>query len=161
MTASGGHASTDITDLLDFPSTIWSLGASISMPIFHGGQLDAEVERAKAAWEESVANYRAQVLVALREVDDALAATRLLREQGQAQSQALEAARSSAKLARQRFDAGFSGYLDVIDSERSALALERSLAQISGLRFAAAVQLVKSIGGGWTSEELPGLAGTR
>jgi len=161
LTASGGHASTDITDLLDFPSTIWSLGASMTMPLFHGGQLDAEVERAKAAWEESVANYRQQVLIALREVDDALAATRLLREQGAAQAEALEAARTSAKLARQRFDAGFSGYLDVIDSERSALALERGLAQISGLRYAAAVQLVKAIGGGWSSEELPELASAK
>jgi hydrophobe/amphiphile efflux-1 (HAE1) family protein/NodT family efflux transporter outer membrane factor (OMF) lipoprotein len=161
LTGEYGHESTDITDLLDFPSRIWSLGASMHLPIFNGGQLKAEVERAKAAWEESVANYRSQVLLALREVDDALAATRLLREQGAAQAEALESARTSAKLARQRFDAGFSGYLDVIDSERSVLALERGLAQTSGLRFAATVQLVKALGGGWSSEELPALAGTR
>ncbi len=158
LTGEVGHESTDITDLLDFPSRIWSLGASLSLPIFNGGRLDAEVERSKAAWEESVANYRQQVLVALREVDDALAATRLLAEQGAAQSDALEAARASAKLAHQRFDAGFSGYLDVIDSERTVLSLERGVAQTSGLRFAAAVQLVKALGGGWTSEELPELA---
>jgi len=160
LTASGGYESTEITNLLDFPSRIWSLGASMHLPIFNGGRLDAEVERSKAAWEESVANYRQQVLVALREVDDALAATRLLREQGAAQQEALDSARASSKLARQRYDAGFSGYLDVIDSERSVLSFERGLAQTSGLRFAAAVQLVKALGGGWSSAELPQLAGS-
>ncbi len=161
LTGQAGYESADVSDLLSFPSRIWSLGAGITVPIFNGNRLAAEVERAKAAWEESVANYRQEVLVALREVDDALAASRLLAEQAQAQSQALDAARQSAVLARQRFDAGFVGYLDVVESERTALGLERALAQTSGARFAAAVQLVKALGGGWTSEELPKLAGTR
>ncbi|MBK7643093.1 MAG: multidrug efflux RND transporter permease subunit [Planctomycetes bacterium] len=158
LTAGAGYESNELTDLLDFPSRIWNIGAGITVPIFNGGRLSAEVERAKAAWEESVAAYRQQVLVALREVDDALAATRLLREQSAAQSEALEAARNGAQLARQRFDAGFSGYLDVLDSDRNALALERALAQTEGARFAAAVQLVKALGGGWSSEALPKLA---
>ena len=98
------------------------------------------------------------MLVAFKEVQDALTATRLLAEESAALERALQASRKASALAHTRFDAGFVGYIDVIDSERSALIAERAAVQIAGLRFITAVQLVKALGGGWSSDELPALA---
>jgi multidrug efflux system outer membrane protein len=129
----------------------------LSVPIIQGGRLDADLERARAAHAEGVASYRQKVLVAFREVQDALTATRLLAEQSTAQDRAHSAARRASELARTRFDAGFVSYLDVVDGDRARLTAERAAAQLQGSRFVTAVQLIRALGGGWDAAALPGL----
>ena len=158
LTGYGGVESKDVDGLFDTSSNIWSIGPSLTLPIFQGGRNQANLRRSRAAFDEGVAAYRESVLVAFKEVQDALTATRLFAEQGAAIERSLVAARKAAELARKRFDAGFVGYIDVIDSERSALVAERAAAGIAGSRYLAAVQLIKALGGGWDASELPSLA---
>jgi len=160
LTGFGGFESSELTNLFDWDSRAWNLMPSISLPLFQGRRLDANFDRARAEYEEGVAIYRQQILVAFREVEDALAATRLLAEASQAQQAALDAARRAATLARQRFDAGLVGFLDVVEGERTALGIERAQILLRGQRFANAVQLIKALGGGWDgAQSLPALAG--
>jgi hydrophobe/amphiphile efflux-1 (HAE1) family protein/NodT family efflux transporter outer membrane factor (OMF) lipoprotein len=151
LTGYAGVESKDVDGLFDLESNIWSIGPSLSLPIFQGGRNQANLRRSRAAFEESVAAYRQSVLVAFKEVQDALTATRLLAEQGAAIERTVEASRRASQLARTRFDAGYVGYIDVIDSQRTELVAERAAAQVAGLRFVATVQLIKSLGGGWNS----------
>ena len=149
LTGFAGWESTDVESLFNWQSRIWSLGPSITLPIFQGSRNRATLRRAQATWVEGVANYRERVLIAFKEVQDALTASRLLGEQAVAQSRALAAAQRSAKLSRTRYNAGFVSYLEVIESERTALATERASAQLAGRRFVTSIQLIKAIGGGW------------
>ncbi len=158
LTAFAGVESGEIDDLFDWSSRIWGIGPTLSLPIFKGGELDAERDRARAAWEEGVANYRQQVLIAFKEVQDALTSTRRYAEQSAAQERAVASARRARDLSVTRFEAGFVSFLDVIDGERTALAAERSAALLRGARFVTAVQLVKALGGGWDPSQLPPLA---
>jgi multidrug efflux system outer membrane protein len=158
LTGFAGYASAELSTLFDTDSQIWSIGPSLTLPIFNGGRNTANLRAAEAAYTEGVARYRQSVLVAFREVQDALTARRLLRDQALAQSQAVVAAERAASLARRRFDAGLVSYLEGVDSERQALDLERERARLDGDRFVVAVQLVRALGGGWSSEALPELA---
>jgi multidrug efflux system outer membrane protein len=95
--------------------------------------------------------FRQQVLIAFREVEDALVASRLLADQAIAQDRALTAARRATQLAQTRYDAGYVGYLDVIEAQRTSLATERASTQLAAQRLNASVALIKSLGGGWKS----------
>jgi len=158
LTGFAGFESKELGNLFDADSNIWSIGPSLSLPIFQGGRNRANLELRRAAFEEGVAVYRQSVLVAFKEVQDALSDIRLLSEQNEATGRAMVAARRAAELAHTRYDSGFVGYIDVIDSERTALVVERAAAQVAGLRFAAAVSLVKALGGGWDASSLPAIA---
>jgi efflux transporter, outer membrane factor (OMF) lipoprotein, NodT family len=149
LTGFAGQASGDIDRLFDSDSRIWSIGPRLYLPIFQGGRNRANLARSRAAYEEAVAEFRQQVLVAFREVQDALTATKLLSEQSAAQARALEAARRTAARAQTRYDAGVVSYLEVIDAQRSVHALERSDAQLAAQRANARVALIKALGGGW------------
>ena len=149
LTGFAGWESTDVESLFNWQSRIWRLGPSVTLPIFQGSRNRATLRRAQATWVEGVANYRERVLIAFKEVQDALTASRLLGEQAVAQSRALAAAQRSAKLSRTQYNAGFVSYLEVIESERTALATERASAQLAGQRFVTSIQLIKAIGGGW------------
>jgi multidrug efflux system outer membrane protein len=160
LTGYGGFESKEVTNLFDLSSNVWSIAPSLSLPIFQGFRNEQNLRLERAAFDASVAGYRQSVLVAFKEVQDALTATRLLTEQSQAIRRSELAAQRASELARKRFDAGFTGYIDVIDSERTALVVSRAAAQIEGLRFVAAVSLIKALGGGWDSTSLPALAGS-
>jgi len=149
LTGSAGFESADTASLFQADSRIWSIGPSLYLPIFQGGRNHANLERSRAAYDESVALFRQSVLVAFREVQDALTATRLLTEQSGAQERALRSARRSAVLAQTRYDAGYVSYLDVIDAQRTALATERASAQLAAERLNTSVALIKALGGGW------------
>ncbi len=152
LTGYAGFESKDVNGLFDLESSIWSIGPSVSLPIFQGGRNQANLRRSRAAYEEGVAAYRQSVLVAFKEVQDALTAARLLADQSAAVDRTTQASRRASELARKRFDAGFVGYIDVIDSQRTELVAERAAAQVEGLRFVTAVQLIKALGGGWNSD---------
>jgi multidrug efflux system outer membrane protein len=155
LTGYAGVESEEFADLFDASSNIWSIGPSVSLPIFQGGRNQANLRRSKAAFEQSVAAYRQSVIVAFKEVQDALTATRLLADQSSAVQRTVESSRRAADLAQKRFDAGYVGYIDVIDSQRTELSAEREAARVSGLRYVNAVQLVKALGGGWNSDLPP------
>ena len=152
LTGSAGYASNDIDHLFTADSRTWSIGPSLYLPIFQGGRNRANLARSRAAYDESVAVFRQSVLVAFREVQDALTATRLLAEQSAAQNRALVSARRAAQLAQTRYDAGYVTYFEVIDAQRTVLGLERAAAQLAAQRLNNGVALIKSLGGGWHRE---------
>jgi multidrug efflux system outer membrane protein len=149
LAGSGGWQSAKLEHLIDADSMVWSLGPALSVPLFAGGRNAANVEAVKAGHAQAVAEYRRRVLVALQEVEDALAAVRLLALQQEAQAAVVAASREAAALSIERFTQGLVSFLDVVDAERARLEAERRGAQIRGQRMAAAILLVKALGGGW------------
>jgi outer membrane protein, multidrug efflux system len=152
LTGSGGFLSADVESLFNWESRVWSIGPSLSLPIFAGGRNRANYQRAQARFEEVAARYRQRVLVAFGEVENSLAGIHLLAEEAAAQERALTSAQLARDLARESFSAGIVQYLDVIDADRAALQTSRSNVQIVGLRLIATVQLIKALGGSWTRE---------
>jgi multidrug efflux system outer membrane protein len=154
LTASGGYLSGDIETLFRWDSRTWTLGPSVSLPIFAGGRNRANYKRSKEAFDEAVARYREQILVAFRDVENSLAGIRHLATESGAQSRAVRNARRAADLATDRYRSGLVSYLEVVDASREALQAERADAQLSGQRLAASVQLIKALGGGWSEQQL-------
>jgi multidrug efflux pump len=151
LTGSGGFLSADVDTLFNWNSHVWSLGPSLSLPLFTGGRNKANYKRSQAAFEESVATYRQQVLVAFGEVEDRLADIRYLADQWSAQQRAVASARRAADLATDRYRSGIVSYTDVVDASRDALQAERGNDQLLGQRLIADVQLIKALGGGWNN----------
>jgi multidrug efflux system outer membrane protein len=154
LTASGGYLSGDVESLFNWDSRVWSIGPSISLPLFAGGRIRANYKRSQAAFDESVARYRQQVLVAFGDVENSLAGVRYLAQQSAAQQRAVANARRAADLATERYRSGIVSYLEVVDTSREALNAERSNAQLTGQRLNIAVQLIKALGGGWQEQSL-------
>ena len=154
LTASGGYLSGELDTLFKWDSRTWSVGPSLSLPIFAGGRNRANYKRAQAAFAESVARYRQHVLVAFGDVENSLSGIRHLADQSVAQQRAVSNARRAADLATERYRAGIVSYLEVVDASREALQAERANARLAGQRLSAAVQLIKALGGGWSDEEI-------
>ncbi len=124
-------------------------GALVSLPIFNGGANLANYRQAKAAYEEAVADYRQQVLVAFQEVEDGLSDLRLLSRQAEILERAVDSSKGAANLSIVRYKAGLVSYIEVIDSQRAQLASEISLTQARAERLSATVLPVRALGGGW------------
>jgi outer membrane protein, multidrug efflux system len=154
LTASGGYLSADAENLFNWEGRVWSIGPSVSLPIFAGGRNRANYRRSQYDYEEAVAKYRQQVLVAFGDVENSLAGIRHLGAQSAAQERAVVSARRSAELATDRYRSGIVSYLEVVDANREALQAERANAQLAGQRLIASVQLIKALGGGWETAEL-------
>jgi multidrug efflux system outer membrane protein len=161
LTGAAGFESMDVETLFNWQSKAWSLGPSITLPLFEGGRIRANLKRSRAAYEESVATYRQQVLVAFKEVQDALTDSRLLNQQAQAQDRSTASAHRTADISNSRYRAGLVSYLEVVESERTALDAERESARLTGQRLVTSVQLIKALGGGWADSSLPKLAISR
>jgi len=149
LTGQVGYLSADVEKLFTDPSRVWSLGPSLSLPLFTAGRTAAEVKQAEAAFQELLAVYRQSVLNAFREVEDSLAQIALRNEESTAQAEALSAAELTVRLAKARYETGAVNYLEFLDADRSRLQQERKLAQLAGQHFAATVRLIKALGGGW------------
>ncbi len=149
LTGFGGYASTDISDLFQWSSRAWLLGAFASLPVFDGGRRKAGVESASADLDGAVATYREQILVAFRDVEDQLAALRLLSEQSQAQTRAVTSASRTTSLSDARYRAGFVSQLELLDAQRSELRNRREELQVRSARYQSTVALVRALGGGW------------
>jgi multidrug efflux pump len=158
LTGSGGYLSADVDTLFNWNSRTWSIGPSLSLPIFAGGRNKANYQRSKAAFEESVANYRQQVLVAFGEVEDSLSGIRHLADESSAQQRAVTNARRAVDLATDRYTSGIVSYIEVVDASRDALQAERGNAQLAGERLIADIQLIKALGGGWNNLVMANLA---
>lgn len=145
--ASAGFRSGALGKLFDAPSRIWSLGPSLALALFDGGARDAAVEQARAGYDQAVATYRQTVLTAFQEVQDNLAAARLLRREAGEQEQALAAARRAREIAEDQYRAGTVSALNVISAQTLELAAERGALDIQNRRLTASVQLLKNAGG--------------
>ena len=154
LTGSGGYLSGDVESLFTWDSRKWSIGPSVSLPIFAGGRNRANYQHSQAALEESTALYRQQILVAFGEVENSLSGIRHLAAQSAAQERAVTNARRAAELASERYRSGIVDYREVVDASRDTLSAERANAQLAGERLIAAVQLIKSLGGGWTEQQI-------
>ena len=149
LTGSGGLQSGELQDIFSWESRTWSIGPSLTIPIFAGGKGGANIRRAEAAYEEAVAVYRQRVLVAFRDVEDNLAALGFLSEQAKARTEAAEAAIAAAGLAFDRYRAGAVNFLEVVDAESARLRSETSRILVAREQMAATVRLIKALGGGW------------
>ena len=154
LTGSGGYLSGDVESLFNWDSRTWSIGPSLSLPIFAGGRNRANYKRAWAAYDEALANYRQQVLIAFGDVEDSLSDIRHLADQNSAQELAVKNARRAADLATDRYRSGIVAYIEVVDANRDALSAERANAQLAGQRLIASVQLIKALGGGWEEQDI-------
>ena len=151
LTLSGttGFRSPDTASLFTAPSRFWSIGPAIVQSIFDAGLRRAQTEQAIAAYDATVANYRQVALTALQDVEDNLAALRILEEEARAEEDAVQAARLSLSLVLNQYKAGTVSYLNVVTAQTALLNEERNAVGIRGRRLAAAVALIKALGGGW------------
>ena len=159
LTASAGFESASLTSWLAGLSTFWSVGPAAVATIFDGGRRQAVSAQAQAAYEEMVADYQGSVLTALQEVEDNLAALRVLREEADIQQGAVAAADRSVTLANNRYRGGVASYLEVTAAQNAALSSQRIAADILSRRLSASVLLIKALGGGWNISSLPELKG--
>ncbi len=149
LIANAGLLSGDVSTLFQNESEKWNIGPTVSLPLLSGGKNKANLERARATYDEALALYRQSILTALGDVENQLTALDWLRDQSEAQNRTHTAAEKAAELARVRHDAGTSPYLEVIETSRTALTAKRGVHQVAGQRLIATVALIKALGGGW------------
>jgi outer membrane protein, multidrug efflux system len=155
LTGFAGFESTAIGSLFSWQNSIASLGAAALTPVFNGGRIRADVDQARAKYRESLAQYAKTVLTSYQEVEDQLAALRILSGEAQSENDAVDDAKRAEEIAMNRYKAGLVGYLDVVFAETTLLSNERVATQISGQRMVATVVLVKALGGGWLGVATP------
>jgi multidrug efflux system outer membrane protein len=147
-----GFQSIDASTLFNWESRVWSVGPSLSLPIFTGGRNRAQLAASRAAYDATVAGYRQTVLSAFQDVEDQLAAQRLLARQAEKESAALKSARRTLDISLTKYKGGVITYLEVAIAQSSALAHEETVVQLSAQRLAASVSLIKALGAGWTAD---------
>lgn len=153
LSTSGGYASATLATWLTAPSRYWSLGPTLAATLFDFGRRDAATDQAVAAYDQNVATYRQIVLEGFREVEDNLAALRILEREAVVQEDAVRAARESVILTLNQYKAGTVSYLSVVTVQATLLGSERTAVGVLGGRLAAAVGLIRALGGGWTAAE--------
>ena len=153
--ASGGFTGTSIANWFNWPSRMWAVGPQISQTIFDAGRRRAVSESATANYDGTVASYRQTTLTAFQEVEDSLAALRILETEAEQQQQTTASASDSLQLFTNRYEGGVDNYLQVITAQTVLLANQRNDIDIMRRRIDASVLLVKAIGGGWDTTQLP------
>ena len=155
LSASGGFEASNITKWFSLPSRFWSLGAGMSEVVFEGGKRRAQVRMTEAQYDATVANYRQAVLTAFQQVEDNLAALRILGQESVAADQAAKAAHDSLDIATYQYKAGTVNYLTVITAQATALANDKTVVDLLAHRLTASVLLVQALGGGWDASAVP------
>jgi outer membrane protein TolC len=150
-----GYRGTNYLTLFTAPGRFWSLGASAAELLFDGGARGAVSDQAIAGYDAQVATYRQTVLTGFQEVEDNLAALRILEEEATMQDEVVQAARHAVDLTLNQYSAGVVSYLNVITAQATAFANERAAVNVLGRRLTASVGLIQALGGGWRAEELP------
>ncbi|MCU1319475.1 MAG: Heavy metal efflux outer membrane protein CzcC family, partial [Edaphobacter sp.] len=153
--ASGGFESSSITTLLNGPSGLWSVGLSAAVTVFDVGRRRALTDQALAAYDYQVASYQENVLTGFQQVEDNLAALRILENEAKVQDEAVVAAERSLALSIKRYRGGVTSYLEVITAQNAALTNEVTAVNILGRRMADTVLLIQALGGGWDRSSLP------
>jgi NodT family efflux transporter outer membrane factor (OMF) lipoprotein len=153
--AAGGFEGTTVTNWFNWPSRFWAVGPELSETLFDAGRRRATSEAARANYDGTVAAYRQSTLNAFQQVEDNLAALRILEKEAEQQHQATASAHESLQLFTNRYEGGVDNYLQVITAQTIALADERNDIDIQRRRIDASVLLVKAVGGGWDTAQLP------
>jgi NodT family efflux transporter outer membrane factor (OMF) lipoprotein len=151
----GGFESAQITTLIQGPAALWSLGGSATQLLFDAGRRKAVTQQSRDLYEATAADYRQSVLTSFQEVEDSLAAVRILNEESRSETSAVAYAERSLNIANNRYKGGVTGYLEVLTAQTAQLNNQRSAADISTRQFVASVRLVRAIGGGWDVSQLP------
>lgn len=154
LSATGGFQSSVLSQLFSLPSRYWSLGSALAQTIFDAGLRRAQTAQAIATYDENVANYRQTVLNGFQEVEDNLAALRILEQEASVQDEAVKSARESLAITLNQYRAGTANYLAVVVVQATALANERTALAIQSRRLFASVALIKALGGGWNAAAL-------
>jgi NodT family efflux transporter outer membrane factor (OMF) lipoprotein len=155
LSATGGMQSSAIKNILDWPSRFWSVGPSISETVYDGGLRRATVNQYIATYNANVAAYRQSVLTAFQQVEDSLAAVRILSQQIRHQQEAVGSSQIFLKLELGRYETGIDPYIDVITAQTTLLANQQSLTNLQVQEMTASVQLIEALGGGWDRSQLP------
>lgn len=155
LSGAGGFESAVAGTLIQGPSGLWMLGGQAAETLFDAGRRRGVSDQAKAAWNQSVDNYRATVLSAFQEVEDNLAALRILEQEANTEANAVAAAQHSLQLSVTRYKGGVTNYLEVTTAQSAALSDEVTAVNILTRRMAASVLLIKAIGGGWKVSQIP------
>jgi NodT family efflux transporter outer membrane factor (OMF) lipoprotein len=151
----GGFESTNVGSLIQGPGALWSLGAQATQLLFDAGRRHAITEQARHLYEADAATYRATVLGAFNEVEDRLSDLRVLDEETTTERRAVDAAQHSLDLSNQRYKGGATSYLEVLVAESTLLTNQRTLTDLKTREFAASVGLIRALGGGWDTTQLP------
>jgi NodT family efflux transporter outer membrane factor (OMF) lipoprotein len=155
LTGSYGYTSRELGNLISASNNIWSFGLSAAETLLDFGARRARVNEAKATHDQAVAQYRETVLEALQDVEDQLAATRVLADQATLRQQAFDAADQVQKMFANRYAAGQIAYTDVVTAQTTAYAAQRALIQTAAQRESTAVALIQALGGGWHAPHSP------
>lgn len=154
LSATGGYRNTSFSGLFETPNRFWSIGPSLSLPLFDAGLRAAQNKQAVAAYDETVATYRQTVLTSLQEVEDNLVALDRLDKEVKYQQEAVAASREALKLVNNQYKAGTVSFINVLTAETTAFTNERTLLQAQGRQYTASVLLIKALGGGWDNSQL-------
>ncbi len=156
LTGSAGLESSDpIGNLVKDPIKLWSVGAGLAETIFDAGLRSAVVEQSRAEYDATVANYRQTVLTAFQEVEDSLAALRILSQQVGQQDDAVRSATRTLALATHRYELGIDSYLNVITAQLALLNNQLAAVNIRSQQMTSSVRLIVALGGGWSADQLP------
>jgi multidrug efflux system outer membrane protein len=162
LTGTAGFESASLSDLFKWSSRAFLAGpfagTALTVPLFDGGRRKGDLAHARASYEANVDDYRQLVLVAFREVEDNLSELRILQDQTLTQAEAVKASARAALLSRTQYQEGAVNFLDVIDADRTVLQSQRAAAQLAGLQAVATVNLIRALGGSWSTA--PALANT-
>ena len=147
--ANGGAESSVVEKLASNAARVWGIGPELEWEILSAGRNKAKIDAAKSRYDQAAAAYRATVLDAVRDVEDALSGISILRRQHEAQLNTVNSARQTVDLAQKRYDAGLVAYYEVLDAQRTLLRAEQDATATSGELFLTTVMLVKALGGSW------------
>ena len=153
--ANAGFQSTDFLKWFSWPSRFWSGGVTAAQILFDAGRRRAQVAQAQAGYDATVATYRQTVLTAFQQVEDNLAALRILEREAEVQARAVDAAKRSLDIATAQYTGGVVSYLQVITSQTIALQNQSAAVGILSRRMVASVLLIEALGGGWDASQLP------
>lgn len=160
LTSSVGYAATALGSLFDSSNLAWSFGVAVAQTLFDAGLRTAQVDQARAAYDQAVANYRQTALASFQDVEDQLASLRILEQQAATQERAVAAAREAERLELNQYKAGTVAYTSVVTTQQTALSNEQTALGIRQNQFTSSVALVRALGGGWVAAELPEQIGT-
>ena len=157
LSAQGGSQAARIAQLFSAPSLFWSIGPQLAATLFDGGLRRAQVASSQAAYRQTVATYRQSVLTALQQVEDNLAAQRILAQEAQQQAEVVQAAEVSLRLAENQYKAGTAPYLNVLTAQTTATSARNAQLTLLNRRYAASVALIQALGGGWGTADAPAI----
>jgi NodT family efflux transporter outer membrane factor (OMF) lipoprotein len=155
LSASAGLGSTSITDWFTWPSRFWAVGPALAETLFDAGSRRATAVQAQASYDQAVAGYRKAVLTAFQQVEDNLAALRILSREIRQQDSAVMSAQRNLQISTARYRAGIDPYLDVITAQTTLLGNQQTAVELRRQQMTASVQLIEALGGGWDTSQMP------